>query len=1392
MNFPILYPFSRLFPHALRFKLLLLTVPLAAIPSSLPAQETILQYFNTSWTEVEARMPEVAEAGYQALWLPVPGKGASGTFSVGYDPYDRFDLGDRDGSGTVRTRYGTKAELLSMVEAAHRFGLRVYFDNVMAHNGGPLDAATPAGTLFPLMRGFVPEDFHLVRRNGGWAKASDSVNYNDEWQVLNRNPFAWDIAQELPVNTSFNPAGSTEDNDYPRWSGIRQPGQTWYYLDSDLPVATDAAGNAVYTFSNKEPWQDAGFGVPVAGAGNRKFDWTDRNANGQHDAGEPSEPFTDSGIDPSRTDRRVAAWGFGNNKYDMGNPVAEDVNTFLFRANRYQIDQLHIDGFRLDAVKHVPSYFFGKQSGADRDRVADGYTGQIQTQYNITHGYSDWTNHRDTNFNATLGRDDALLFGEHLGSPPATGGYIDAGMRLASDDFLNQAGGFSGIGSSLAGYDNPGHLTFGVNTGMMYCLSHDNNSMAGSERPASHAYMLLKAGLPIVYTDGYNMASGPDFFPKPSYTPFLGQYGQTYVTGALRVRRDFIRGSQTGRWSSQDFAAWEFRDKSGNAAMTDASATTLLVMMARNYPGGQTAPAGFTTTFPANALLRNFSPHNGTFFAYAGNDGRIYNEQGQNVTVPSGGYFAFAPPVPEALPLWSGTDIRAIRFLENGVASGYMNQPRKDGANGDPAYAYTARIPRVRDASGLTIQTRTDGLTSNMRLKLDGGVDVNSAMGFGPATDVKLDNPPGTSPTAPGSMELLTGYEQARFVSRIAEKFAAADVARNVIGSPGAETWEVVIGNAAAPVRNNADATAPNTGNGTAIWAYHDPAATQEIDATPQFSPPPGAAAGSPVQVTLKIGYASIMVDRAWLYYTTDGTSFPEGSNGLGRGITQAVALTRIINGTPDGTGTPEWWRGTLPASASGTNIRYKIGVLKLTAPERYPGSIATMKEAERMETVFEAAGFNGNTVNYYPHANRGIQATGLKEGLHIIRARAFLTRGAQASLFNTFSQTFYLDQQRPTGSVRFPSQDNDTIGGSTYGVLVLTDESVTGVSCQILDSSAANDSAANGNGAANWAAAAAVSVPSQTSGTGFVKEWRFDYKNIPGSGNAQIRVRLRELSSSATRTLTDTDGWFTTLTRQVNTGFPVNYNIAFPTTDGTVVGSGYVAKAVFDKSIGTNMTDAALRGEFSVFIASSSSGEPDGETLLPRTAYTIVRNETASQDALAFTLPNLYNGDPDFLHSLRVVFQRGDTTLTDLRLVKAFPDARSDADNDGLPDFWENAYRLEFNNAFGIHGAAGDGDSDGFSNLEEYAFGTSPVSSSPADQPSLSIAAGSPPNTWRLTWPATSARRYQVQTSTTTTTGWTNYSALITPAADNSSYEWTTPAPTDPRRFFRVLGRLP
>jgi glycosidase len=59
----------------------------------------------------------------------------------------------------------------------------------------------------------------------------------------------------------------------------------------------------------------------------------------------------------------------------------------LIRSIRWEIDQTHCDGFRLDAVKHVPSYFFGQQSG-NKDPSSSGYLGRAQAQFNLTHGYT--------------------------------------------------------------------------------------------------------------------------------------------------------------------------------------------------------------------------------------------------------------------------------------------------------------------------------------------------------------------------------------------------------------------------------------------------------------------------------------------------------------------------------------------------------------------------------------------------------------------------------------------------------------------------------------------------------------------------------------------------------------------------------------------------------------------------------------------------------------------------------------------------------------------------------------------------------------------------------------------------------------------------------------------
>jgi hypothetical protein len=89
------------------------------------------------WTFVRARIPALGAAGFAALWLPPVHKAANiGGPSMGYDPYDYYDLGDHDQKGRTPTWFGSRAELDALIRDAHDHRLRVIADMVINHNSG--------------------------------------------------------------------------------------------------------------------------------------------------------------------------------------------------------------------------------------------------------------------------------------------------------------------------------------------------------------------------------------------------------------------------------------------------------------------------------------------------------------------------------------------------------------------------------------------------------------------------------------------------------------------------------------------------------------------------------------------------------------------------------------------------------------------------------------------------------------------------------------------------------------------------------------------------------------------------------------------------------------------------------------------------------------------------------------------------------------------------------------------------------------------------------------------------------------------------------------------------------------------------------------------------------
>ena len=102
----------------------------------------MIQYFEWNlpadkkhWRRLADDAEHLKDIGINAVWIPPATKGTS-DLDVGYGAYDLYDLGEFDQKGTVATKYGTKEELITAIEALHEREISVYLDAVMNHKAG--------------------------------------------------------------------------------------------------------------------------------------------------------------------------------------------------------------------------------------------------------------------------------------------------------------------------------------------------------------------------------------------------------------------------------------------------------------------------------------------------------------------------------------------------------------------------------------------------------------------------------------------------------------------------------------------------------------------------------------------------------------------------------------------------------------------------------------------------------------------------------------------------------------------------------------------------------------------------------------------------------------------------------------------------------------------------------------------------------------------------------------------------------------------------------------------------------------------------------------------------------------------------------------------------------
>ncbi len=1242
----------------------------------------MLELFNVSWADLTAKMPEIAEAGYDSLWVPNPAKGNSGTYSYGYDIFDPFDLGSTNQQGTVATRWGTQAQLIQMVQMAHRFGIRVYFDNVMNHRSSTVPGYPGSGTATNYYPGLIPQDFHLQTVSGGYQNwPSVGSGGDSDWcnpEIVQNQPLLGlcDLAQEPgTVNWNFgNHIGDTITKPY----FIRFPNRTDLYMDTNLP---SIGGN-----------------------------WHPFDGHGQ--------------------------------------PAPEYVQDYLDRAVMWTLYTTKCDGFRLDAVKHVPVGFFGAETGQSDDPSFSGYTGAIQAMYDYVHGYGsnvtgngylETDGNRNSLFNTEAPRNDAMIFGEHVSPAPPFYDYLQSGMRLINQPLYNQMNSAFGGGSSLSGMDGrdyqpnwsncDGSGNYSMAQGVNFPLDQDYGTYASLA--LEDAYIFMHEGLPMVYADGYNHNySGGT--PVVSYANYLGEFADNTIPDTMYLHNQLARGGTWSRWSDQYVIAYERYDyREGNASQPQTQDVALFAMNDNGgYPGDETFDDGVARTSdgyyggiavsnsknlglavgfaPGSVLvqLASSSPtggrayqkllvHQATSSLSAAQASASASDPTQRLiyvggqTIPSGGgaielnipsdaWVVYGYQWPEASRANPSTN--AIIFRQGGMEVPHITVYRQDGTNGDPGFnpfypfkmrgsvdafgnvlngvnvsnlTYAIDIPIVTNAN-FDIIARSDASAAYTLLKMDGGMDLNSQMGLGATASAITnfldlrDNPPGYAD------DVFLGYEQTAFQFRNGpEKFAARNTASNDIVSLGAETYDYTVGGASNIVAGSGYGA--NITNETASWVWHDPTnSVTSLSANPPTQRNPlSPTAGQPVDLWVKVGY-QFQANTCFIYYTTDGSN-PEGAFGMGKGTTQVTQGMYVNHDNLQNN--IDWWKGTIPAQPSGTQVRYKVALFN--GGSASPGqSIPTISDAEptgsKLYGLTQSAitNFNPATAVVWLHndLNTNNMIRGLASGFHIVRARTFLPRTNQSSAYNTFSQTFYYDGGLPTGAIAFPA-NGATINSATYTVVVRADSTVTGVDFNIQDSNPTNDDMVTGqaNGNGNDTHGSPVFVPAtlvtpnaslDSVYTNLPQEFRLVYTNVPTSGAASIFVRLKEYGTTVYTNR------YTLLAAAVNTLAPVQVvQIAKPATNDTILtyatNTTYLVQACFSSTL--------------VFSTNSFNVLIDGQ-LQPQTSY-ILRpaNSVATCPGYA-SLSYFWTNPPPGTNVIQVIYTNSIAPISDSKTVIVAP----------------------------------------------------------------------------------------------------------------------------------------
>jgi glycosidase len=259
-----------------------------AVDESAPA---ILQMYEAKWTTIEDRMADIFQAGYGQMWLPPPQRADSSNFSVGYDLFDRFDLGQPRNE----TLYGTENTLTANIAAAHRASVSIYTDYIPNHNG----FGTREHPAFVALGGYP-----------GFALTLPGAPHND-------------------INGDFHDPSASGD------------------IEGRLAGLIDIAQEKNHQFI-RHPIAEGPNNIPAGTTYNKP---NPNNARLYPDQGLGGTVLNDPALGGNFT-----RYNFNATTPLAGDPVMENAMGLLMRNAQWMVEVIGVDGFRIDAAKHMPTW----------------------------------------------------------------------------------------------------------------------------------------------------------------------------------------------------------------------------------------------------------------------------------------------------------------------------------------------------------------------------------------------------------------------------------------------------------------------------------------------------------------------------------------------------------------------------------------------------------------------------------------------------------------------------------------------------------------------------------------------------------------------------------------------------------------------------------------------------------------------------------------------------------------------------------------------------------------------------------------------------------------------------------------------------------------------------